>query len=177
MALNKPKKIEGEALKAYAVRLLGGRALSVGELKAKLRLKASKIEEIEPLIAQLKDYGYLNDSRFAEHFAGRRASSGNFGRQRVLADLAKKRVASKVAEKAVTEAYAGTSEADQVEQYLERKYRGKDLRSLLQDPKVLASVFRRLRTAGFGSGAAIRVLKRHAAEAEQLEGMEEGSAE
>lgn len=173
MALNKPKKIEGEALKAYAVRLLGGRALSVGELKAKLRLKAVKLEEIEPLIAQLKDYGYLNDSRFAEHFAGRRASSGVIGRQRVLADLARKRVAPKVAEKAVSEAFAGSSEVEQVEQYLERKYRGKDLGTMLKDPKMLASVFRRLRTAGFGSGAAIKVLKRHAAEAEQLEDMDE----
>ena len=53
MALNKPKKIEGEALKAYAVRLLGGRALSVGELKAKLRLKAAKVALDRKVLADI----------------------------------------------------------------------------------------------------------------------------
>jgi hypothetical protein len=41
----------------------------------------------------------------------------------------------------------------------------------------LASAHRKLRLAGFSSGNAIRVLKRHAAEAEKLEGMEESGEE
>lgn len=173
MALNKPKKLDDDALKAYAVRLLSGRALTVAELKAKLRTRAVDAEAIDPLVAQLKDYGYLNDSRFAEHFAGSRVQSGTYGRQRVLSDLLKKKVAPKVAERAVGDAYQGVDEATQVQQFLERKYRGKDLGAMLRDQKVLASVYRRLRTAGFSSGTSIRVLKRFASEAEQLEGMED----
>lgn len=173
MALNRPKKLDGEALKAYAVRLLSGRALSVGELKAKLRTRAEDAAQIEPLVAQLKDYGYLNDSRFAEHFAGSRAASGTFGSQRVLSDLLRKKVAPKVAEQAVGAAFQGVDEAARVEEYLQRKYRGKNLAALLKEPKTLASVYRRLRTTGFGSSASIRVLKRFAAQAEELEGMEE----
>jgi len=44
---------------------------------------------------------------------------------------------------------------------------------LLKDQKELASAFRKLRGAGFSTGNSIRVLKKFAAEAEQLEGIEE----
>lgn len=175
MSLKKPVRVEREDLKAYAVRLLSGRALTVAQLKAKLRLKAADESDIEPLIAQLKDYGYLNDSRFAEHFAGSRVAGGTVGRQRVLSDLLRKKVAPKVAEKAVADAFHGVDEVARIEDYLTRKYRGKDLAALLKDPKVLASMYRRLRTAGFASSPAIRVLKRYAAQAEELEGMEDGA--
>ena len=174
--MNKPKTLNPEALKSYAVRLLGGRALSVAELKQKLRRRAADAGDIDAVVAQLKDYGYLNDSRYAEHFAGSRAAGASYGRQRVLSDLLRKKVAPKVAEKAVAEAFEGVNETERIEEFLARKYRGKNLGAMLKEDKTLASVFRRLRTAGFSSGASIRVLKRHASQAEQLEGMEEGDS-
>jgi hypothetical protein len=49
------------------------------------------------------------------------------------------------------------------------------LSELLQDPKKIQSVYRRLRYAGFGASVAIAVLKRYAAQADGLEdGPEEG---
>ena len=51
-----------------------------------------------------------------------------------------------------------------------RHFRG----ALLQEQKNLASVFRKLRGAGFSTGNSIRVLKCYAAEAERLEEIEEG---
>jgi len=56
-----------------------------------------------------------------------------------------------------------------IEQFLARKYRGKNLAELLAEEKHLASAYRRLRTAGFGAGNSIRVLKRYAAQADLLE--------
>jgi regulatory protein len=65
--------------------------------------------------------------------------------------------------------YSATDETALIEQFLARKFRGRDLGALLQEEKHLASAFRRLRTAGFSAGCAIRVLKRYAAKAERLE--------
>ena len=67
----------------------------------------------------------------------------------------------------------GVDEIALIDAFLKRKYRGKDLGALLQDQKHLGSAFRKLRGAGFSTGNSIRVLKRYAAEAEQLEETEE----
>lgn len=176
MPFAKPKPLAREELKTYALRLLGARALSVAELKERLRRRAAVQADVEAVVGSLKDLSLLNDPRFADSFAATRRDSRGFGRQRVLSDLLKKRVAPAVAERAVSQAYAGTDETALVEEYLARKFRTQNLGTLLRNPAKLASVFRRLRQAGFASGPAIRVLKRYAAEAEQLEDLDEGPA-
>lgn len=175
MSLAQPRKLECDDLREYAVKLLRGRALTVSEFKDKLLRRAADPGDIEGIMAQLKEYGALNDRRYAEHFAETRAGSGNYGRQRVVSDLLRKKVAPKLVEKATSDAFSGTNEAEMVQQWLARKYRGKDLGTLLLQPSKLVSVFRRLRLAGFSSGPSIQVLKRFAAEAERLEGLDEES--
>jgi regulatory protein len=167
------QKLSREALQSYALRLLGLRALSTAELKQRLRPRAADEADIEPVVASLREYGYLNDRRFAESFAGARRDSRNYGRQRVLSDLLKKKVTPKLAQSAVEGAFSEVDEREAVAGYLERKFRGKDLGVLLREPNKLASVYRRLRQAGFSSGSSIAVLKGFAAEAGQLEGAEE----
>ena len=173
MPFGPARKLDPEQLREYALRLLAGRALSVAEFKQKLRLRALDPSGVDELVAQLKQYDALNDRRYSEHFASSRAESGAYGRQRVLAELLKKKVAPRVAEQAVGQAYAGSDETALVEQWLQKKYRRENLTELLADPKKLASVYRRLRQAGFSTGPAVRVLKRYAAAAEQLEDCEE----
>ena len=75
------------------------------------------------------------------------------------------------------QAFEGTDEIAQIEAFLARKYRNVNLRDLLQDEKKLQGAYRRLRYAGFGPGASIRVLKRYAAQAEQLEDEPEAELE
>jgi regulatory protein len=173
MGFGRPRKLSHDELRDYAARLLGARALSVAELKEKLRLRAENAADVESVIGQLKDYELLSDRRFAQNFAAARATSKSVGRQRALADLLKKRVAPKVAENAVAEAYRDFDEAAAIEQWLGRKYRSGNLAELLQQPAKLASVYRRLRVAGFSSSGAIRALKRYASAAGQLEELED----
>jgi regulatory protein len=164
-----PKKLDAEGLWVYSLKLLGGRALSIGEVRQKLSRRAENEMDVETVISKLRDYGYLNDVRFAEGFAAARRDNEGFGRGRVLRDLRQRRIAPTVADSAVNQAYQETDETAQIEAYLERRYRNYDLRELLQEEKKLQSAYRRLRYAGFSSGAAIRVLKRYAAQAEQIE--------
>jgi len=99
----------------------------------------------------------------------RRKSHGSSAFARRTSDLRVRRVAPDIAHKAVAEAFRDVDEPALIERFLERKYRGKDLATLLKDERELASAYRKLRGAGFGTANAIKVLKRHAAKAELLE--------
>jgi regulatory protein len=157
----------------YALRVLGVRAHSASELRQKLSRRAETPSDLEATLQKLRDYGLADDRKFSEAFATGRLESSGFGRFRVLRDLRAKRVASTVAQTAVEKVFAETDEVSLIERYLERKYRGQDLRKLLKNPKHMASVYRRLRTAGFGSGAALAVLRRLGAESDDWTGAEE----
>jgi regulatory protein len=168
-----PRPLDADGLFQYALRLLGSRAQSSGEVREKLRRKAADTREVEGVLGRLKDLGYLNDARFAESFTAARLENQGFGRGRVLRDLGQRRVAPALAAKVVGKAFEGLDETRLIEDYLERKFRGKRLSDWLAEEKNLASAFRRLRTAGFSAGNSIRVLKRYAARAEELESLDE----
>ncbi|HYZ84114.1 MAG TPA: regulatory protein RecX [Bryobacteraceae bacterium] len=138
-------------------------------MRLRLQRRAASATDVEPTMEKLKQYGYLDDKRFAESFATARKENQGLGRSRVARDLRQRRVAPTVAEKAISDAYQGADEVEMIEQWLERKYRNRNLPELLKDEKNLASAFRRLRYAGFSHGNSIRVLKRYAERADELE--------
>jgi regulatory protein len=172
VAIRKVKPLDAEALVNYALRLLGGRAYSTGELREKLRQRAERPESVDEVLSKLKGMGYLDDRRFAENYAAARLENEGFGKMRVLRDLRQRRVAPNLAEQVTERTFQSTDETELIEAFLKRKFRGKQLSTFLKDEKNLAAAFRRLRYAGFSSGASIRVLKRYASQAEELEGME-----
>jgi regulatory protein len=167
------KPLDREALMNYAARGLSARAQSLSEMRARLKRKAACEEDVADVLARLKEAGLLNDRQFAGSFANWRKDNQGLGKTRVMRDLMARRVASGVAKEAVETAFEGVDEVAMIEQFLARKFRGKDLGALLKEEKHLASAFRKLRGAGFSAGNSIRVLKRYAAEAERLEEMEE----
>ncbi|MBZ5631907.1 MAG: recombination regulator RecX [Acidobacteriia bacterium] len=173
MAFRTPKPLDVEGLMNYAARALSARAYTVSELKTRLKKRAARMEDVDAVLARLKQAGVVNDRRFAGSFAEWRRENQGMGKTRVLRDLMARRVAPAVAKEAVDAAFEGVDETAMIEAFLKRKYRGKDLGALLQEQKELASAFRKLRGAGFSTGNSIRVLKRYAAEAERLEDIED----
>ena len=172
MAERKPRRLDAEGLWLYALRSLGGRAQSVGELRDKLVRRAAEPAGVPGILDRLKERGYLDDRQYAESYSASRLENQGFGRARVLRDLRARRVAPALAEQAVAEAYRGSDELRLIEDYLRRKYRSRPLETWLLEPKNLASAYRRLRTAGFTAGNSIRVLKRFASEPEVLDALE-----
>jgi regulatory protein len=168
-----PAPLDIEGLLAYAARVLTARAQTTSELRQKLTRRAAQRADVDEVIRRLKENGYLNDQRFAESFANWRRDNDGVGKIKVVRDLMTRRVAPELARKTAEAVYSGTDETALIEQFLARKFRGRDLGLLLREEKHLASAFRRLRTAGFSAGGAIRVLKRYAAEAGRLEEMGE----
>jgi regulatory protein len=172
MAKRPPQLLDPEKLLNVALRALGGRAHSSGELREKLRRRAQSPEDVDAVLAKLKEAGYLNDQRFAEAYAAARLQDQGLGKMRVLRDLRQRRVAPKLAEQVTEQTYQQTNEADLIEEFLRRKYRGKQLGAFFSVEKNLAAAFRRLRYAGFSAGESIRVLKRHASQPEVLDALD-----
>ena len=168
----KPKLLDREHLMNSALRALGGRAHSTAELREKLRGRAERAEDVDAVLAKLKEAGYLDDRRFAENYAAARLQNQGLGKMRVLRDLRQRRVAGKLAEQVTEQAYRDTNETDLIEEFLRRKYRGKQLNSFLAEEKNLVAAYRRLRYAGFSAGPSIRVLKRFAQQPEALDALE-----
>jgi len=165
--------LSAEALWDFAVKTLGARAQSTGELRRKLIQKAERAADVDDTISKLRDYGYLNDRRFAESYAGFRLENQGLGKSRVLRDLRQRKVSAGLAEGAVDNIYRNVDEVEMIDSFIRRKFRPKTpLPEALEDPKQLASAYRRLIRAGFSSSNVIQVLKRIAKGGELLEGFE-----
>ena len=168
------KKLDGEKLWAYALKSVGQRAQTSSEMRAKLKAKAVNAEDIEPTLAKLREYGFLDDRKFAEIFVQNRLENQGFGSGRTRRDLQARRVAPALADQVVQKVYAEQNEIALIEAYIRRKYRMANRTELFQDEKAMASAFRRLRLAGFSAAKVIVVLKRFARNPELLDGFEEG---
>jgi regulatory protein len=167
-----PRKLDGGGLFEYALRVLAGRAHSIGELREKLRRRAARVTDIEDVLARLKDCGYLDDRRFAEAFAAARLANDRLGRTRVLQDLRHRRVAPALAERTVQQLYSAVDEEAMIEEWIRRKYRLVPHDTLFQEDKDVAAAYRRLLRAGFRPGEVIRALKRFAKNPELLDQLE-----
>lgn len=172
--MTQARPLDLDGLWNYAARALAARAQTSSELREKLQRRAARRQDVDQVIRRLKDSGLLNDQRFAESFARWRRENQGFGKARVLRDLMARRVAPSLARETAEAAYRQVDEVALIGQFLERKFRGRDLAALLAEEKNLASAYRKLRGAGFSAGNSIRVLKHYAAQAEQLEDLEPG---
>jgi len=158
----KPKLLSPEELWNYSLRLLAQRPYSLAELKTKLSRRSESPSVIAETVAKLQEYGIADDEKFSEAFASSRLQNDGFGRARVLRDLRAKRVPRPVAEKAVAKTFEQTEERQLAAQFLQRKYRNKNLGELLRDQKQFASAYRKLRLAGFSSSVSLSLLKEYA---------------
>jgi regulatory protein len=164
-----PRRLAAEELFEYAVKCLGARAYSTGDLKSKLVRRAANSGDVGPTIERLKDIGYLNDERFAENFAQARVDNDGFGKIRVLSDLRARRVAGEIADRAVERALEGKSEPELIDAWIDRRMPSIAAGGPVEDDRVLAGAYRRLRRAGFTSGAILTALKQRAARPESIE--------
>ena len=165
----KPRKLADEELFEYAVKCLGMRAFSTGDLRSKLQMRAARPAAVDAVVDRLKDVGYLDDKRFAENFAAARMQNDGFGRQRLLTDLRARRISGNLASEAVDRALEGKEEADLIDAYIERRMSSLAAAGRIDDDRKLASAYRRLRRAGFTSGPILAALKRLAARPELIE--------
>lgn len=179
MTFSRPKKksYSEDQLYEYAVGALARRMRTVAELK---RLMRARVEDagseygqtlIELVIRRLKDQGYLNDAQYAVYYSSLRRDNQKFGKMRVVTELKTRGVHGSVIEKAVEDAYGGTSEEKQARAYLRKKRLEKP-----KDRKEAARVFRQLARGGFGARTIIAILKKWDVDDETLTALESETA-
>ena len=117
--------LDEPALLEFAVRSLSSKMKSIRDLRRKLSERATPGEEgtqqIDKVIAKLKDLGYLSDERFAADYTRLRKENEKFGRRRVQQGLMQKGIAAPVVNDAIGTAYDEIDEVALARQYIARK--------------------------------------------------------
>jgi regulatory protein len=107
-----------------AIKLLTARPRSVGELRERLlKLKDTNEEVVEAVIARLREYGYLNDERFAFSYASYKVKQKPVGRRRLERDLKFKKVDSGVANEALDMVFCETPEEQLIDEAIAKRLR------------------------------------------------------
>jgi len=106
-----------------AVKLLAAKPRSIEELRERLAERCSSKTVVETVIARLREYGYLDDERYALGYASSKVRQQPIGRRRLELSLARKKVDRAVADEALDQVFAETPEEALLDQALEKRVR------------------------------------------------------
>jgi regulatory protein len=140
-----PEQMRARAFQR-AVKLLAAKPRSVAELRERLLERCSSKAIVETVIARLREYGYLDDERYALGYASTKLRQQPIGRRRLQQSLQLKKVDQAVANEALDQVFAETSEEELLERAIAKRLR------LRGQPKTRAeakSLFDHLLRQGF----------------------------
>jgi regulatory protein len=107
-----------------AIKLLAARTRSVAELsELLLQTRGATKKVVDEVLARLREYGYLDDGRFAVGYASLKLQQRPLGRQRLKRDLAMKKVDKAVIDEALDLVFAEVSEEEQIDRAIEKRTR------------------------------------------------------
>jgi regulatory protein len=106
-----------------AVKLLTSKNRSVAELRERLSERCSSKDIVETVIERLREYGYLDDARFALGYASLKVRQQPVGRRRLEQSLAMKKVDRSVADEALDQVFAETPEDELIDRAIEKRIR------------------------------------------------------
>ncbi|MDT7688187.1 MAG: regulatory protein [Acidobacteriota bacterium] len=140
-----------------AVKLLAAKPRSVEELRERLLEKEWADEAATNYaLAKLKEYGYLDDERFALGFASYRVRQKPVGRQRLARDLKTKKVSKETADAALELVYRETPEEELITRAIEKRVRLRGRPSTRAETK---SLYDHLLRLGFSYDLIIRKVR------------------
>jgi regulatory protein len=142
----------------YAVKSLGRAMRSEADMRRLMQRRVEPGEAGEAIIAavvlRLREYGYLNDTAFAETYARLRQENEKLGVRRVRQDLQQKGIHGELIASTLEARYAATDEEALARAHLERKRLRKP-----ENEKETARILRRLVAAGFSTGVIYKILR------------------
>ena len=122
---------------ARAVKLLTAKSRSVAELRERLAERCSSKAIVETVIARLREYGYLDDERYALGYASSKVRQQPIGRRRLELSLAKRKVDRAVADEALDQVFAETPEEELLDRALAKRIRLRGRPKTREDAKKL----------------------------------------
>jgi len=121
-----------------AAKLLAAKQRSVEELREKLSTTSGATPAlVDEAIARLREYGYLDDEKFAQSYASLRLRERPIGRRRLQRDLWLKKVDKKAAESALDEVFESTPEAGLIDRAIAKRVRLRGKPKTREDAKKL----------------------------------------
>ena len=158
-----PEKARERTLQR-AVKLLAAKPRSVADLRERLLEKEWTDEAaVEHALAKLKEYGYLDDERFAFGFASYRVRQKPVGRQRLARDLQTKKVSKETADAALELVYQETPEEELIARAIEKRIRLRGRPTTRQETR---SLYDHLQRLGFSYDLIIRKVREASAAVE-----------
>ncbi|MEE9542362.1 MAG: regulatory protein RecX [Thermodesulfobacteriota bacterium] len=150
-------------VRSRALNLLSYRARSVHELRVALKERAFSDTHIDETIDWLKEFGYLDDEKFASELAASRVRNKNWGSIKIASDLAKRGIETEIIKSVTAELFGEGEESTAgkaLERWLAKRNGPKDGPPTLPlDKNVYASAFRHLQSRGFPSSVIYQALK------------------
>ena len=130
-----------------AVKLLAAKPRSVAELRERLlEWRGATGTVVEEVIARLREYGYLDDERYAFGYASLRVKQKPVGRKRLERDLMLRKIEGKVAGEALDLVFQETTEEELIDRAIEKRVR---LRGRPQSREDARKLFDHLLRQGF----------------------------
>ena len=139
---------ELETAKKRAMYLLGGKDYSKKELLDKL-LKNYSRESCEKAVAQMEEYGYLDDRRYAGKLARQYIEVRKYGKSRAKMMMIQKGLGSALADEAL-EQYTSDDMIDEIVSIIEKKYYDRLFEEGLEGRKEMQKVMAALARRGYG---------------------------
>jgi len=107
-----------------AAKLLAAKQRSVEELREKLSTTRGATKAmVDEAIERLREYGYLDDAKFAQSYASLRLRERPIGRRRLQRDLWLKKVDKQTVETALDEVFESTPEDDLIDRAIAKRVR------------------------------------------------------
>ena len=130
-----------------AVKLLAAKPRSVAELRERLLQRRGTTKAVvETVISRLREYGYLDDERYAFSYASSKVKQRPIGRRRLERDLKFKKIDNNVAAEALELVYTETPEEQLIDRAIEKRIR---LRGRPKDRAEAKKLFDHLLRQGF----------------------------
>jgi regulatory protein len=118
--------------------LLAAKQRSVEELRERLlEGRGATPQIVETVIERLREYGYLDDARFAQSYASLRVQQRPIGRQRLQRDLWLKKIDKQTAEAALDQVFEQTPEEDLIDKAIAKRVRLRGKPKTREDAKKL----------------------------------------
>jgi len=131
-----------------AAKLLAAKQRSIEELRERLLgSRGATTAIVDEVIARLREYGYLDDAKFAQSYASLRVRERPIGRRRLERDLSLKKIDKQTASSALDEVFEATPEAELIERAIAKRIRLRGKPTTRADAKKL---FDHLLRQGFG---------------------------
>ena len=128
--------------------MLAARQRTVEELRERLlEGRGATTAAVDEVIERLREYGYLDDARFAHSYASLRVQQRPIGRQRLERDLRMKQIDKATVDAALDQVFESTPESEMIDTAISKRIR---LRGRPKTRAEAKKLFDHLLRQGFG---------------------------